>query len=212
VVGKWYAARGPSHAFLWDKTAGLRDLGAFGGIESLACAINDAGQIVGCYSSFSDPKWRAFFSDPNAGMQELGPTNFGPSAVCRINNQGFVVGHFGSADEDGCISTWTAATGPRRLPSTQGDWADARGLDDANRFFVNVHHRGIRLLGRHFWERSDSYLWESSRSVRCLNEHLDRGGAEGLWVYGINKNGTILASLSVKKLPYSHAVILEPVP
>ncbi len=211
VVGKWYPARGPSHAFLWDKTARMQDLGTFGGIESLACAINDASQIVGYYSSISNPKWRAFLSDPNTGMQELGPTKFGPSAVCRINNQGFVVGHFGSAVEDGCLSIWTVATGPRRLPSIKGDWADARGLDDANRFFVNVHQRGIQLLGRHFGGRSDSYLWESSRSVRCLNEHLDRGDTEGLWIYDINQNGTILASLSVKKLPYPHAVILEPI-
>ncbi len=212
VVGKWDTARGPSHAFLWDRTAGLQDLGTFGGLESLACGINDAGQIVGYYSSASNPKWRAFFSDPDSGMQELGPTKFGPAAVCRINNQGFVVGHFGSAEDDGCISTWTAATGPRRLPLVKGDWADARGLDDVNRFFVNVHQRGIRLLGRHFCERSDSYLWESSRPVRCLNEQLDRGDTEGFWVYDINKDGTILASLSVKKLPYAHAVILEPVP
>jgi len=211
VAGKWYAARGPSHAFLWDKTSGLQDLGTFGGIESLACGINDAGQIVGYFSTVQN-QWRAFFSDPNVGMQELAPTKFGPAAVCRINNQGFVVGHFGSADDDACISTWTAGTGPRRLPSAKGDWADARGLDDANQFFVNVHHRGVRLLGRRFWDRSESYMWESDRRLRCLNQHVDRGDTKGLWVYDINKDGTILASLSVRKLPYPHAVILEPVP
>jgi len=210
VVGKWYAARGPSHAFLWDKTAGLQDLGTFGGIESLACGINDAGQIVGYFSTIQN-QWRAFFSDPNAGMQELGPTKFGPAAICRINNQGFVVGHFGSADDDTCLSTWTPGAGPRRLPSTKGDWVDARGLDDANRFFVNVHRTGIRLAGRRFWERTESYLWESSHPVRRLNVHLNQRGIDGLWVYGISKDGTILASLAIKRLPYAHAVILEPI-
>ena len=188
----------------------MRDLGTFGGIESLACGVNDTGQIVGFFSTFKN-QWRAFLHDPNLGMRDLGPTEFGPAATCHINNQGFVVGQFGSAQEDTCVSTWTVGTGPRQLPLDGRDWVQVSALDDANHFFVNTHRRGFRWRGRRFWDQTESYSWKSATDVRCLNDQLGRTDIEGLAVTDVNKDGKMVGSLSIKRLPYPHAVFLEPI-
>ncbi len=211
VVGYWGMVQGPRHAFLWDKTAAMQDLGTFGGIESVACDLNDKGQAVGFVSTSANPRWRAFLYDPNLGLRELGPAKFGPAATCCINNQSFVVGQFGSAEDETCVSIWTAGTGPLRLRPTDGDSLDVRALNDANQFFLNVHRRGLRLWGRKLWQRAESHWWESTRHIRCLNQHLGRTDVEGFSVQDINRDGTILGALSVEKFPYPHPVILEPI-
>lgn len=217
VVGHLHAAKGPRNAFLWDKTAGMRDLSTFRGSESFACDINDWGQIVGFFSR-SAGDWRAFICDPNLGMQELGPTHYDEGSCC-INNRGFVVGQFGSAQPGLCVSTWTARTGLQQLPLKGGDFLRISGLNEANRCFVNVHYRGIRVLRQQLGERSESHLWESGRHVRRLDERicllggdrLDRGDIEAIGGWDINKDGTILGVLIEKGQPCPHAVILEPI-
>ena len=41
-------ALGQSHAYLWDPTTGIRDLGTLGG-DSQAYGVNDSGTVVGWY-------------------------------------------------------------------------------------------------------------------------------------------------------------------
>ena len=43
-----------SHAFLYDSTNGMKDLGTLGGTNSYAYSINDSGQVVG-YSDTAPP-------------------------------------------------------------------------------------------------------------------------------------------------------------
>jgi len=47
VVGVSNRSGSLTHAFLWTKNAGMKDLGTLGGINSSAQAINDSAQIVG---------------------------------------------------------------------------------------------------------------------------------------------------------------------
>jgi probable HAF family extracellular repeat protein len=51
VVGGALTAEGATHAILWtlgsDKKGIIRDLGTLGGVNSMALAINEAGQVVG---------------------------------------------------------------------------------------------------------------------------------------------------------------------
>jgi probable HAF family extracellular repeat protein len=218
VVGYQDSPRYPRHAFRWDKTAGMLDLHTFGSGESFACGINDAGQIVG-FLSRAPRQWRAFLLDPNLEMRDLGPTKPGLAATCQINNQGFVVGRFGSAEDETCVSIWTAETGASRLAST-GDWLAVRALNDANQFILNVHHNGLRIWKRQvgnqtqstFWGwRTESLLWESANNIRSLNRHLGRTDIRGFLGYDLNKNGTIVGSLFTEGSSYPRAVLLEPI-
>lgn len=86
VVGYASLENGKQHAFLWDGS-GLRDLGVLPGAhESIAYAINDAGQIAGASSTLGDITLHAFRWQNNA-LTDIGA--FTPHA---INKNGDVVG------------------------------------------------------------------------------------------------------------------------
>jgi probable HAF family extracellular repeat protein len=87
-----------NHAFLWDATHGIQDLGTLGGGISAATAINAAGQVVGSAgtASFSS---HAFVWDAAHGMQDLGTLGgISGSGAVGINTAGQVVGNSFTAD------------------------------------------------------------------------------------------------------------------
>jgi probable HAF family extracellular repeat protein len=59
VVGNTLAADGTSHAFVWTRAAGMRDLstGPFGvrGVETVAVAINERGDVLGYSTGCTTP-------------------------------------------------------------------------------------------------------------------------------------------------------------
>lgn len=85
---------GDNHAFLWDPSKGMIDLGVLpGGTDSGAYGINDLGQVVGV--STSSKGTRAFVWDDVNGMQDLGTPWAGPGGRCNawdINDLGQIVG------------------------------------------------------------------------------------------------------------------------
>jgi probable HAF family extracellular repeat protein len=213
VVGHW-ASRGPAHAFLWDQAAGMQDLGMFSGGESVACDLNDQGQIVGCFAVGS-LDWRTFVYDPDLGVRELGFKKSGSDAQCLINDRGFVVGQFNSAQPGPGVCTWTAPAGPQPLAWKGGGFLQVHGLNDAGCYLVNVSREGIRVGRREFRRRSESHLWQSGRHVRrltvrlCCGDDLRRRNVTAISGWDINEDGTILAGMTVKGSGRWQAVILE---
>src|SRR5713101_554943 len=91
----------------------MRDLGRLGG-SSYAYAINNAGQVVGCYESGAG-NFQAFLWTESGGMQDLGTLGGGSSAASGINSEGQVVGWSVTSAGDAHAFLWTAATGMRDL-------------------------------------------------------------------------------------------------
>jgi probable HAF family extracellular repeat protein/predicted outer membrane repeat protein len=91
VVGISATAGQVHHAFLWDRTGGMLDLGMLsGGGHSLAFSINDHGQVVGRSGRYDS---RAFIWDKDTGMTDLGMLlGGGYSEAYGINNSSQVVG------------------------------------------------------------------------------------------------------------------------
>lgn len=80
------------HAFIWDSTNGMTDLGTLGGDTSNAFGINDSGQVVG-YSYLADNvTYHAFIWSAATGMVDLGTDNAVNSRAWAINSAGDVVG------------------------------------------------------------------------------------------------------------------------
>src|SRR5450756_2397202 len=85
------SASGLNHAFIWDKTTGMKDLGTLGGSYSYPYAINDMGQVVG-YSFNASGEIHAFIWNRMTGMKDLGTLGGSQSLVYAINDMGQVVG------------------------------------------------------------------------------------------------------------------------
>jgi probable HAF family extracellular repeat protein len=80
------------HAFLWDSTTGMTDLGTLGGNSSYALGINDSGQVAG-YSYLADNVTiHAFIWSAAPGMVDLGTDGGADSRAWAINASGDVAG------------------------------------------------------------------------------------------------------------------------
>jgi probable HAF family extracellular repeat protein len=84
-----------THAFLWQKQGGMRDLGILaGGDFSSAFAINDSGLVVG--TSNTATKVHAFMWTVASGMRDLGTlAGTDSSQAYAVNNQGQIAGSSG---------------------------------------------------------------------------------------------------------------------
>ena len=90
VVGIFGAHQG-EHAALWEKGK-TQDLGSLGGPGSEACAINEAGEIVGmAQTSEAELSWHAFLWSKGE-MHDLGTLGGPESYAYRLNRSGQVVG------------------------------------------------------------------------------------------------------------------------
>ena len=100
------------HAFAWTSAEGMKDLGSFGGANTLSSArrVNDSGQTVGYYMG-TDGKQHAFIWSEGKGMQDLGVTGSG-SMANGINDKGQVVG-----ESNGGFASffWSESTGAINL-------------------------------------------------------------------------------------------------
>src|SRR5881398_1538808 len=81
------------HAFVWNSSTGMTDLGTLGGNTSYALGINDSGEVVG-YSYLADNFTRhAFTWTASGGMVDLGTLAVGQwSQGEKINASGEISG------------------------------------------------------------------------------------------------------------------------
>ena len=93
VVGYQKMADGHFHAFRTSRTGTkLNDLGTFGGSDSYAFGVNDAGVAVG-YATDAAGVRRAFITQPDGSLRQLDTEGlFSSSVAYGIDAQGHVVG------------------------------------------------------------------------------------------------------------------------
>ncbi len=105
VVGRSeYGAGDYRHAFLWDATYGMTDLGTFGGIGSLATDVNNMGQVVGS-SQDGSGLWQPFLWQDGVmtDLNELLDPGSGWEITYAygINDQGWIAGYGKNPDGKG---------------------------------------------------------------------------------------------------------------
>jgi probable HAF family extracellular repeat protein len=117
---------------------GRTDLGTLGGNNTVATAVNDAGQVAG-YSSLTDGSTHAFITGPNGvGMTDLGALGGNSTFASAINDAGQVVGDTGL----NYGSSHSFITGPNGVGMT-----DLQSLL-APHGVVSSHAVGINNLGQ----------------------------------------------------------------
>ncbi len=109
-------AYGQSHAYLWDPSTGIRDLGTLGG-DSFAYGLNDQGTVVGVYAP-NDGRvyYHGFIWTEATGMVDIGVPGGGDSDTAEVfcfavNNSGNVVGRARQVDGRQVAFFWSPTDG-----------------------------------------------------------------------------------------------------
>jgi probable HAF family extracellular repeat protein len=233
VVGRSEITGGRYHAFLWQHSTPISDLGVIGnGKGSRAYGINDTGQVVGASLS-ANGQQHAFLWGSTKGMLDLGtlPGNE-KSLAYAINNSGEVVGASYNADgicraflwdsENGMIdlgnlgdgkderswstgNAWEVADNPRTaLNSFGGRHSGAKGINNAGEVV------GYLYLPDGNWH---AFLWSRSEGMVDLNNLLP---ADHSWkcikeAFDINNQGQIVG-YGITKNDRVHAFLMRPMP
>jgi probable HAF family extracellular repeat protein len=158
----WPANNTNTHAFLYNG-AKTTDLGTLGGDESVAEAIDDAGQVVG-QSTAADGETHAFIYS-NGTMKDLGiPHGGNSSTAIAVSSNGLIVGELGvgasvdvaiykngawtdlgpgpfpnGINNSGQIVGWTTIPGVYSGPKSQRRHAQEIGVVYVNGTFVNLN-------------------------------------------------------------------------
>ncbi len=144
-------AFGQSHAYLWDPTTGIRDLGTLGG-DSFAYGVNDSGTVVGVYQP-TDGRiyYHGFVWTEATGMVDIGVPGGGDSDTAEvfcfaINNAGNVAGRARQVDGRQVAFFWSPADGFTvlgRFSSQSDNGNSAYAINDLNEVTGNL------LIGSH---------------------------------------------------------------
>lgn len=106
IVG-WYHG---GQAFSWTRTGGFVNLGTLGGGDSIAWAINDAGQVTG-QARTPDGGYPAFIWTAAGGMVNIGGLDLNWAQPMAINSSGTVVGYVQAAGNKQHAFAWSQADG-----------------------------------------------------------------------------------------------------
>jgi probable HAF family extracellular repeat protein len=191
AVGFAFFGNGQEHAFFWDATNGVQDLGTFGGSISFAYGINSSGQVVGRASFDGDEGEDAFLWDNKNGLQDLHVSG----SANAINDAGQIVGGSGHA--------FLYSAGTVTDLGTLAGFSGSTALAINNLGQVTGYATGRDQLHHHAFVYADGILAD-------LNDLIPPD--TGLTINeatGINDAGQIVGFAADRGLHF-HAVLLTP--
>ena len=206
VAGYAASSTGTTRAFRWTTLTGMRGLDSLtGGVNAVATAINNVGQIVGYSSSGGQAvNWHAcWWPKPNGVI----PTDLGTlpgyvvSSAHGINLHGAVVGDSGKAGTTHAF-LWTAATGMKDLGLLNNTlWTSARAINDS-----------AEVVGVAYPPNGNPYhafIWTQAGGMKDLNQLIPSGtGWTLVWATGITAQGQITGFGTLNA--QSHGFLLTP--
>ena len=179
------ASTDTSHAFVWTEAGGMIDLGTFGGANSDALDVNNAGVVVGWAENAAGHP-RAFVWTSAAGKVDLGTLGGSRSWAYGINNTGQVVG-----------ASWVCDTCDMAGPLVHGfSWTQAGGIVDLGAVAADRHSAALavndagHIVGLDFKGfGSRGILWRPGQGI------MDLGSLGGsTYPRAINSAGTVVGA------------------
>jgi probable HAF family extracellular repeat protein len=196
VAGEAYSAGDQfRHAFLWQSSTGMIDLGTLGGPEAEANAINRSGQVVGwADTAATDPTWGPIYHPflwQNGVMTDLGSLGL-LSGAAAVNATGQVVGSCFLVNPDGTQDNhaflWQGGVMTdlnRQLPANSGwDLQVAEGINDTGQITGYGTHNGLLR----------AFLL-SGGTVADLGTLSSPGHS---WGYALNNSGQVVGQSSTR--------------
>lgn len=110
---------GAAPFFLWNPGGATQNLNTMLGALTSVVEINDAGQIIGTYTT-SGGASHAFLYTPGSGLTDLGTLGGATSAPTGLNNNGQVVGTSLTSGGSAHAFLWTQSEGMEDVTATTG--------------------------------------------------------------------------------------------
>jgi probable HAF family extracellular repeat protein len=151
IVALTSVAQARIHAFYWDSSTGMVDLGTLGG-DSYANGINDSGQIVG-YSFLTErgPIHMVMWTT-TGGIVDLRSLDHSDYSEARaINAAGDIVGAGHDANQKQVAFFWSSSTGYVSLGEVPANgYANGNDINDSDIIAGTVHGAPLGFVWRPF--------------------------------------------------------------
>jgi probable HAF family extracellular repeat protein len=204
-------------AFVWDKEKGFTLLGTLGGKNSVACSINDKGQVAGWSETDEGYRHGFIFDDVNA-MTDLGTLGGDVSIAFAVNNTSQVLGYSSDSKGNSYIVIWDRKNNARRIKKVGNNRMDWRIALNDNGQMIGTYRKGTSSwsVGRWFCKRikrrtACPFIWSKQQGFVDLDNIF---AADPEWtsfyIVDINNKGQILGYGQRINSGGYHIFILQP--
>ena len=200
VVGRAVNDAGVYHAFLWDRTSGMRDLGRLGSLvtsSSEALGINGGGEVVGVATSGGNS---AFYWLPGPMPQMTG--FLGPGFATGVNDSGLITGYYLSSVYTAYVRELDAGITEMPHLGTQG----------GNASYANAINAAGQVIGVSQTDHSiaRAFLWGRDGGVTDLGTMKPADNSTSVGI-GLNDLGEVVGYADIDAGIVEHAFRWRPV-
>jgi len=183
IAGQSHDRAGQVRAFIWNRRAGIADLGALDGTnETWEPAINNKGVVAGYATTAGSGAVRAFRWTASAGMEDIGALSNASDRSAQataINDAGLIAGNSATPAYDYHSFAWTRAGGMTDIDTLGSSYSapvavSAKGLVGGNVFLAGGH--------------AHAYAWTRAAGMRDLGA----AGRDDSWTVGMSASGRIV--------------------
>ncbi|HEU4777228.1 MAG TPA: PKD domain-containing protein, partial [Telluria sp.] len=170
-------------AFIWNRRAGMADLGVLDGTnETWEPAINNKGVVAGYATTEGSGYVRAFRWTAAAGMEDIGALSNASDRTAQataINDAGLIAGNSATLANDYHSFAWTRSGGMMDIDTLGSRYSapvavGAKGLVGGNVFLPGGH--------------AHAYAWTRATGMRDLGA----AGRDDSWTVGMSASGRIV--------------------